>query len=128
MRKGSPYLISANTQLQSEDGALVQRGDLLATLIFERQKTGDIVQGLPRVEELLEAVNRKNAPSSLREPVKPRSSSEDDVTRLFVVYGEGNEEEIVIPAGLNVIVEDGEEITPGLRLLMVRLIRTMSCA
>ncbi len=35
--------------------ALVQRGDLLATLIFERQKTGDIVQGLPRVEELLEA-------------------------------------------------------------------------
>ena len=61
VRKGRPYLISASTQLQSEDGALVQRGDLLATLIFERQKTGDIVQGLPRVEELLEARKPKES-------------------------------------------------------------------
>ena len=28
---------------------------VLALLVFERQKTGDIVQGLPRIEELLEA-------------------------------------------------------------------------
>ena len=41
--------------------ALVQRGDLMATLIFERQKTGDIAQGLPRVEELLEARKPKEA-------------------------------------------------------------------
>jgi DNA-directed RNA polymerase subunit beta' len=113
IRKGRPYLISANTQLQSEDGALVQRGDLLATLIFERQKTGDIVQGLPRVEELLEARKPKECAILSEKTGRARLATEDDVVRLYIVYGEGNEEEIVIPSGLNVIVEDGEEITPG---------------
>ena len=113
VRKGRPYLISSNTQLQSEDGALVQRGDLLATLVYERQKTGDIVQGLPRVEELLEARKPKESAILAEKPGRARISREDDVTRLFIVYGEGNEEEIIIPQGLNVIVEDTETITPG---------------
>ena len=33
----------------------MQRGDNLVLLVFERAKTGDIIQGLPRIEELLEA-------------------------------------------------------------------------
>jgi DNA-directed RNA polymerase subunit beta' len=113
LRKGRPYLISGNTQLQSEDGALVQRGDLLATLVYERQKTGDIVQGLPRVEELLEARKPKESAILAERAGRARIQREDDMTRLFVVYGEGNEEEIPIPAGLNVVVDEGEEITPG---------------
>jgi DNA-directed RNA polymerase subunit beta' len=113
IRKGRPYLISGNTQLQSEDGALVQRGDLLATLVYERQKTGDIVQGLPRVEELLEARKPKECAILAEKAGKARIMREDDTTRLFIVYGEGSEEEIVIPQGLNVIVEEGEPITPG---------------
>lgn len=113
IRKGRPYLISANTQLQSEDGALVQRGDLLATLVYERQKTGDIVQGLPRVEELLEARKPKECAILAEKGGRARIVREDDTTRLYVIYGEGNEEEIVIPQGLNVIVEEGEDITPG---------------
>ncbi|HEY9785496.1 MAG TPA: DNA-directed RNA polymerase subunit beta'' [Candidatus Obscuribacterales bacterium] len=113
VRKGRPYLISASTQLQSEDGALVQRGDLLATLIFERQKTGDIVQGLPRVEELLEARKPKECAILAERPGRAKLVSEDEVTRLYVVYSDSAEEEIIVPAGLNVIVEDGEEITVG---------------
>ncbi len=113
IRRGRPYLISGNTQLQCEDGALVQRGDLMATLVFERQKTGDIVQGLPRVEELLEARKPKESAILAEKPGRAKVMQEDDATRLFVVYGEGIEEEIGIPAGLNVIVEDGEEITVG---------------
>jgi DNA-directed RNA polymerase subunit beta' len=116
IRKGRPYLISANTQLQSEDGALVQRGDLLATLIFERQKTGDIVQGLPRVEELLEARKPKESAILAEKAGRARVVLEDDQTRLFIVYGEGSEEEIVVPSGLNVIVEEGDEIQPGTNL------------
>jgi DNA-directed RNA polymerase subunit beta' len=116
VRRGRPYLISANTQLQSEDGALVQRGDLLATLIFERQKTGDIVQGLPRVEELLEARKPKECAILAERAGRARISREDDQTRLFIIYGEGSEEEIIIPAGLNVIVEDGDNIMPGTAL------------
>jgi len=55
IRIGQPYLISAGSFLHIENNALVQRGENIATLIFERAKTGDIVQGLPRIEEILEA-------------------------------------------------------------------------
>jgi DNA-directed RNA polymerase subunit beta' len=113
IRRGRPYLIAANTQLQCDDGVLVQRGDLLATLIYERQKTGDIVQGLPRVEELLEARKPKENAVLAERPGRGKLQTEDDQTRLFVVYADGGEEEIIIPTGLNIIVEDGEEITRG---------------
>ena len=113
VRRGRPYLIAAGTQLQCDDGNLVQRGDLLATLIFERQKTGDIVQGLPRVEELLEARKPKENAVLAEKSGRARLTTEDDNTRLYIVYGEGIEEEIMIPSGLNIIVEDGEDIPAG---------------
>jgi DNA-directed RNA polymerase subunit beta' len=113
IRRGRPYLISASAQLQCDDGALVQRGDLLSTLVYERQKTGDIVQGLPRVEELLEARKPKECAILAEKPGRARVSREDDQTRLYVVYAEGSEEEIIVPTGLNIIVEDGEDITVG---------------
>nr|YP_009500282.1 RNA polymerase beta'' subunit [Gracilariopsis heteroclada]AXE43444.1 RNA polymerase beta'' subunit [Gracilariopsis heteroclada] len=55
LRIGQPYLISFGSFLHVDNNALIQRGESLATLIFERAKTGDIVQGLPRIEEILEA-------------------------------------------------------------------------
>jgi DNA-directed RNA polymerase subunit beta' len=39
--------------------------------------------------------------------------TEDDATRLYIVYSDHLEEEIMIPAGLNIIVEDGEDIHKG---------------
>ncbi|MEB3238345.1 MAG: DNA-directed RNA polymerase subunit beta' [Candidatus Sericytochromatia bacterium] len=60
VRKGRPYLISQGTQLLANDGDMVMMGEPLAMLIYNRQKTGDIIQGLPRVEELLEARKPKD--------------------------------------------------------------------
>nr|YP_010986190.1 plastid-encoded DNA-directed RNA polymerase subunit beta'' [Polyopes affinis]WOL37108.1 plastid-encoded DNA-directed RNA polymerase subunit beta'' [Polyopes affinis] len=62
IRIGQPYLISSGSILHVEHNSLVQRGESIATLIFERAKTGDIVQGLPRIEEILEA--RKKSDNS----------------------------------------------------------------
>nr|BDA97216.1 RNA polymerase beta'' subunit [Cryptomonas borealis] len=55
IRFGSPYLISPGSIVQVKHSDLIQSGDTLAILIFEQPKTGDIIQGLPRVEEILEA-------------------------------------------------------------------------
>nr|QCI06291.1 RNA polymerase b'-subunit [Dictyurus purpurascens] len=63
VRMGQPYLISSGSLLHVNNNSLIQRGENIATLIFERSKTGDIVQGLPRVEEILEA--RKKTDQSL---------------------------------------------------------------
>jgi DNA-directed RNA polymerase subunit beta' len=112
MREARPYLISGGTLLQVENRALVQRGDLIASLIFERQKTGDIVQGLPRVEELLEG--RKPKESAIIAPVNAQVEIvwEEDMQRLFLVSGNGREE-IQTPVGSTIIVEDKQQIKAG---------------
>jgi DNA-directed RNA polymerase subunit beta' len=60
IRLGRPYLISPGTVLRSGIKSLVDKSDTLATLVYEKFKTVDIVQGLPKVEEILEARKIKN--------------------------------------------------------------------
>ena len=60
IRLGRPYLISANTILRVDANSLVDKADMLATLVYDKLKTVDIVQGLPKVEEILEARKIKN--------------------------------------------------------------------
>ena len=60
IRVGRPYLVSEGTVLQADANSLVDKSDLLATLVYEKLKTVDIVQGLPKVEEILEARKIKN--------------------------------------------------------------------
>ncbi len=112
IREARPYLISGGTLLQVENRALTQRGDLIASLIFERQKTGDIVQGLPRVEELLEG--RKPKESAVIAPVDASVEIvwEDDVQRLFLTSINGREE-ISTPVGSTIIVEDKQQVKAG---------------
>lgn len=61
IRLGRPYLVSDGTILRVNNGQIVQRSDILATLVYEKLKTVDIVQGLPKVEEILEARKIKNS-------------------------------------------------------------------
>jgi len=112
VRLGRPHLISPGTLLQVENGALILRGDLLATLVFERQKTGDIVQGLPRVEELLEARKPKDSAIVAEEDGTAEVEIEDDVARLYIV-NENGRVEIKYPIESSVIVMDKQKITKG---------------
>jgi DNA-directed RNA polymerase subunit beta' len=112
LRKGRPYLISPGTQLQINTGSLVMRGDLIATLIFERLKTGDIVQGLPRVEELLEARKPKESAILAEDDGAAEIEYDEDLVRLFLV-NESGRQEIKIPLGSNIIVSDKQQIIKG---------------
>nr|YP_009297230.1 RNA polymerase beta'' subunit [Porphyridium sordidum]AOM66573.1 RNA polymerase beta'' subunit [Porphyridium sordidum] len=60
LRLGHPYLISKNSILYVNEFNLVQKGETLAVLIFRKSKTGDIIQGLPRIEEILEARRKRD--------------------------------------------------------------------
>ena len=42
-----------------KNGEFIEEGEVIGLLNFEKEITGDIVQGLPRIEELLEARKRK---------------------------------------------------------------------
>ena len=113
IRTGRPYLISPGTMLQVDNHSLVLRGDMLATLVFERQKTGDIVQGLPRVEELLETRKPKDSAIVAEVEGVAEIEIEDEVPRLYLVTDDGSRIEIKYPIDASIIVQDKQRIKIG---------------
>ena len=120
--------------LQVESGALVLRGDNIATLVFERQKTGDIVQGLPRVEELLEGRKPKDCAILAEEDgVAEICNQTKNLPRLYIVNDNGRTE-IKYAIDANIIVQNKQKITKGQPLTsgplnphdVIRLLRTGS--
>ena len=112
IRAGRPYLISPGTMLQVDAGALVLRGDIIATLVFERQKTGDIVQGLPRVEELLEGRKPKDCAILAEEDGVAEIETDEDLPRLYLV-NENGRTEIKYAIDANIVVHNKQEIKKG---------------
>jgi hypothetical protein len=55
VRRIHPYLISDQSTVHAHHGDIVGSRQLLFELFFEKSKTGDIVQGLPKIEQLFEA-------------------------------------------------------------------------
>nr|YP_009455760.1 DNA-directed RNA polymerase beta chain [Dictyopteris divaricata]YP_010205267.1 DNA-directed RNA polymerase beta chain [Grateloupia livida]AQZ24976.1 DNA-directed RNA polymerase beta chain [Dictyopteris divaricata]UAV85836.1 DNA-directed RNA polymerase beta chain [Grateloupia livida] len=49
-----PYLFSKGAIIRKLPGDFVQKQESLGQLVYERLKTGDIIQGLPKVDEILE--------------------------------------------------------------------------
>nr|YP_010485044.1 RNA polymerase beta'' subunit [Hypnea cervicornis]UVW80738.1 RNA polymerase beta'' subunit [Hypnea cervicornis] len=84
LRIGQPYLISKGSILHVADNSLIQRGENIATLMFERAKTGDIIQGLPRIEEILEA--RKKSDNSFNPHIILESNFRSYLNQGLSVY------------------------------------------
>nr|YP_010249920.1 RNA polymerase beta'' subunit [Polytrichum commune]QTT78357.1 RNA polymerase beta'' subunit [Polytrichum commune] len=55
LRLAKPYLATGGATIHNNYGEIIKEGDTLITLVYERLKSGDIIQGLPKVEQLLEA-------------------------------------------------------------------------
>jgi DNA-directed RNA polymerase subunit beta' len=115
IRLGRPYMVSPDSVLHVRDGELVQRGDGLALLVFERQKTGDIVQGLPRIEELLEARRPRDSAVLCRKPgaVEIKQGEDDDSITVMVREADEQVSEYPILLGRTVMVGDGQQVRAG---------------
>ena len=59
IRRGRPYYISNQTGIHVKPKNIVNKNEVLLTLIYNQEKTEDIVQGLPKIEEFLEARKTK---------------------------------------------------------------------
>lgn len=111
LRLARPYRVSAGAILHIDDGDLVQRGDNLVLLVFERAKTGDIIQGLPRIEELLEARKPKEACILARKPgIAQIEYQADDSVDVKIIEDDGTITEYPLLSGQNIIISDGQRV------------------
>ncbi|KAG6403333.1 hypothetical protein SASPL_135550 [Salvia splendens] len=53
-RGAKPYLATPGATVHGHYGEILYEGDTLITFIYEKSRSGDITQGLPKVEQLLE--------------------------------------------------------------------------
>jgi len=115
LRLGRPYMVSPDSVLHVNDGDLVLRGDGLALLVFERQKTGDIVQGLPRIEELLEARRPRDAAILCKKSgvVQIKKGNDEESVSLSVIEKDDLVNEYQLLIGKNIMVSDGQQVSGG---------------
>ncbi len=59
LRKAEPILFSSKGVFYVHHGDFVEKNSPLLTLFYQRLKTGDIVQGIPKIEQLFEARQTK---------------------------------------------------------------------
>ncbi|MEB3122364.1 MAG: DNA-directed RNA polymerase subunit beta' [Snowella sp.] len=114
LRNARPYRVSGGAVLHVDDGDLVQRGDNLVLLVFERAKTGDIIQGLPRIEELLEARKPKEACVLARKPGVCQVEYQDrESVDIKIIEDDGTISEYPLLPGQNAIVADEQRVNVG---------------
>nr|YP_740640.1 RNA polymerase beta'' subunit [Nandina domestica]Q09FX1.1 RecName: Full=DNA-directed RNA polymerase subunit beta''; AltName: Full=PEP; AltName: Full=Plastid-encoded RNA polymerase subunit beta''; Short=RNA polymerase subunit beta'' [Nandina domestica]ABI49853.1 RNA polymerase beta'' subunit [Nandina domestica] len=54
IRSAKPYLATPGATVHGHYGEILYKGDTLVTFIYEKSRSGDITQGLPKVEQVLE--------------------------------------------------------------------------
>nr|YP_010229509.1 RNA polymerase beta'' subunit [Hippeastrum reticulatum]QNC71173.1 RNA polymerase beta'' subunit [Hippeastrum reticulatum] len=54
IRSAKPYLATPGATVHGHYGEPLSEGDTLVTFIYEKSRSGDITQGLPKVEQILE--------------------------------------------------------------------------
>ncbi|PNT61988.1 hypothetical protein BRADI_5g23821v3 [Brachypodium distachyon] len=55
IREAKPYLATTGATVNGHYGEILYKGDRLVTFIYEKSRSSDITQGLPKVEQIFEA-------------------------------------------------------------------------
>nr|YP_010865398.1 RNA polymerase beta'' subunit [Cymodocea rotundata]WGT74306.1 RNA polymerase beta'' subunit [Cymodocea rotundata] len=70
IRPAKPYLATPGTTVHGHYGEIFYEGDTLVTFIYEKSRSGDITQGLPKVEQVLEVRSIDSISMNLEKRVK----------------------------------------------------------
>jgi DNA-directed RNA polymerase subunit beta' len=112
---GENYSILAGSKIAVENNSHIKAYDFLSKVESIRRdpsKTRDIIQGLPKVEELFEG-RRPKDPAILAEVEGVVEISEREGIRLITVVGEKEKREYTVPYETRLRVANGDKVTPG---------------
>nr|YP_009558933.1 RNA polymerase beta' subunit [Calypso bulbosa var. occidentalis]QBA90960.1 RNA polymerase beta' subunit [Calypso bulbosa var. occidentalis] len=70
IRSAKPYLVTPGATVHGHYGETFYEGDTLITFIYEKSRSGDITQGLPKVEQILEVRSIDSISMNLERRVK----------------------------------------------------------
>nr|UEK25836.1 RNA polymerase beta'' subunit [Opuntia sulphurea] len=80
IRSAKPYLATPGTRVQRHYGEIIYGGDILVTFIYEKSRSSDITQGLPKVEQVLEARSIDSISMNLESRI---DGWNEDITRIL---------------------------------------------
>lgn len=81
VKKAKPYFMAKNSKTNKKSFEPIKKNNNLFFTYYKKQKTEDIVQGLPKIEELLEAKKTFNMK-------KIKNNSHDKLDKFFKKYKE----------------------------------------
>nr|YP_010392373.1 RNA polymerase beta'' subunit [Codonopsis javanica]UPX07982.1 RNA polymerase beta'' subunit [Codonopsis javanica] len=70
IRSAKPYLATPGATVHGHYGKILYKGDTLVTFIYEKSRSGDITQGLPKVEQVLEVRSIDSISMNLKKRVE----------------------------------------------------------
>nr|YP_011002573.1 RNA polymerase beta'' subunit [Hoya lockii]WNS64270.1 RNA polymerase beta'' subunit [Hoya lockii] len=70
IRSAKPYLATPGATVHGDYGEILYEGDTLVTFIYEKSRSGDITQGLPKVEQVLEVRSMHSISMNLEKRIK----------------------------------------------------------
>nr|QXE46006.1 RNA polymerase beta'' subunit [Gonocarpus micranthus] len=70
IRSAKPYLATPGATVHGYYGKILYEGDTLITFIYEKSRSGDITQGLPKVEQVLEVRSIDSISTNLEKRVE----------------------------------------------------------
>ncbi|KAL4010097.1 hypothetical protein IC575_030592 [Cucumis melo] len=70
IRLAKPYLATSGATVHRHYGEMLYEGDTLVTFIYEKSRSGDITQGLPKVEQVLEVRSIDSISMSLEKRIE----------------------------------------------------------
>nr|YP_010290308.1 RNA polymerase beta'' subunit [Anarthria humilis]ULQ64074.1 RNA polymerase beta'' subunit [Anarthria humilis] len=70
IRSAKPYLTSPGATVRGHYGQILYEGDTLATFLYEKSRSSDITQGLPKVERIFEARSIDSISRNLESRIK----------------------------------------------------------
>ncbi|MFH0886700.1 MAG: DNA-directed RNA polymerase subunit beta'' [bacterium] len=115
---GDVYSIPSGSRVYFDDEAAVSAHAILAKVEAIRRdpsKTRDIIQGLPKVEELFEA-RRPKDPAILAEIDGTIDITEREGMRYIIILAKGDKREYAVSYDMRLRVNKGDRVTKGMSL------------